>query len=117
MKCSNRYLFTEATLRFLALILLGCVAALAQTPTVTAVLNGASLDTHLCPGVAAVILGTNFGSSTAGVSITVGGTPGYVAVEGPARMEAHLPFAVATGSSCITVTRGGATRTICIITL
>src|SRR5260370_25519056 len=117
MKCSNRYLFTEATLRFLALILLGCVAALAQTPTVTAVLNGASLDTHLWPGVAAVILGTNFGSSTAGVSISVGGKPGYVVVVGPSRMEAQLPFDVATGSTFITVTVGSATSPIYIITL
>ena len=98
-------------------IVLGLDFAAPVGPTVTAVLNGASFDTHLCPGVYAAIFGTNFGSATAGVSISVGGKPGYVAGVTPSQINAQLPFEAAAGPTSITVTVGGVTSMPFNITL
>lgn len=98
-------------------IVLGLDFAAAVGPTVTAVLNGASFDTHVCPGVYASIFGANFGSATAGVSISVGGKPGYVAGVTPSQINAQLPFEAAAGPTSITVTVGGVTSTPFDITL
>ena len=98
-------------------IVLGLDFAAPVGPTVTAVLNGASFDTHLCPGVFAAIFGANFGSTTAGVSISVGGKPGYVAGVTPSQINAQLPFEAAAGPTSITVTVGGVTSSPFNITL
>ena len=57
-------------LLFCLFLLAVAVAAFAQTPTVTGVLNAADFSTHLCPGLEVGIYGTNFGSGPAS-SVTV----------------------------------------------
>ena len=65
-------------LRTLALLTLTGAAAVAQTPTVTSVYNAYSYSTTLCPGLLAVVVGTNFGTDYTKASVTVNGKPAYV---------------------------------------
>src|SRR5580658_8883545 len=81
------------TLRVLA-ILAFSTAAFAQTPIITAVVNGASYGAQLCPGLEVTIYGSNLGTNTANLSVTVGGVSGYI-VPGTAfnsQVSAQLPF-------------------------
>jgi uncharacterized protein (TIGR03437 family) len=88
-------------------------AAFAQTPTVTAVVNGASYGTQLCPGLEVTIYGSNLGTSTANLSVTVGGVSGYI-IPGTAfnsQVGAQLPYNISTGPTTliVSVTSGGST--------
>jgi uncharacterized protein (TIGR03437 family) len=85
-------------------------AAFAQAPTVTGIQNQFDFSaTNLCPGVAVIIYGTNFGSSTTGVSFAVGGKVGSVAAKGvtPNAIAGQLPVDAPTGPTSIVVTVGG----------
>jgi uncharacterized protein (TIGR03437 family) len=89
--------------------------AFAQTPTVTAVVNGASYGSQLCPGLEVTIYGTNLGTSTTNLSVTVGGVSGYI-IPGSAfnsQVNAQLPYNIATGPTTLMVgvTSGGSTVT------
>src|ERR1035437_10308274 len=53
--------------RTLAFLALCSAAAFAQTPTVTAVYNGYCYSTTLCPGLVAILTGTNFGTNGSNV--------------------------------------------------
>lgn len=104
-------------LRVIPAVVISALAAFAQAPTVNGVLNGADFSTRLCPGLAVGIYGTNFGSSSTGVSISVGGKPGYVITVTPAQIIGQIPFEASTGPTTVTVTVGGATSAPFNITL
>ena len=75
----------------------------------TSVLNGASYQAQLCPGVLAVVYGSNFGTSAANVSVAVGGKPGYVLPPVLAtQITVEIPFEVSPGAATLTVTVSGA---------
>jgi uncharacterized protein (TIGR03437 family) len=102
------------TLRVLATLAFS-TAAFAQTPTVTAVVNGSSYGTQLCPGLEVTIYGSNLGTSAVDISVTVGGVSGYI-IPGSAfnsQVGAQLPFNIATGPTTLVVgvTSGGSTVT------
>jgi len=104
------------------LILAGAGALVAQTPTVTAVVNTAELnggieDTRLCPGIIATILGTNFGSSSSNVTVTVGRTNAAPVQVSPNRIDVQISFDATVGKPWLTVTVGGIASTPFIITL
>jgi uncharacterized protein (TIGR03437 family) len=73
--------------------------------------------TNLCPGVLAAVYGTNFGSTTSAVTISVGGKPGYVAVASPNQLNVQIPFEASTGSTTVTVTVAGTTSAVFPLTL
>ncbi|MGA2114711.1 MAG: IPT/TIG domain-containing protein [Bryobacteraceae bacterium] len=91
-------------------------AAFAQ-PTVTAVVNAESFGTQLCPGLVAVVYGSNFGTSVAAVSVNVGTLPAYVGVVTAGQINVILPFAAPTGATTLTVTVGGVPSAAFPITL
>jgi uncharacterized protein (TIGR03437 family) len=53
------------------------------------------------------IYGTNFGSSAAAVSMTVGSKPGFIVAVTPSQINAQIPFEAATGSTTMVVTVSG----------
>src|ERR1019366_5185568 len=82
-------------LRIVALLAFSA-AAFAQTPTVTAVVDGTNYLPQLCPGMVATVYGSNFGTDSANVSVAVGGKPGYVYPNTPIPTQflVELPFEV-----------------------
>jgi len=70
--------------------------------------NAASFGSQLCPGLLAIVYGSNFGTNVANVSVSVGGKPAYVLSPVTAnQMNVELPFEASTGATTITVTVGG----------
>ena len=59
----------------------------------------------------AAICGTNFGSSTTGLTVTVGVMAVDVLFVSPTQIEAELPFGLATGPATLTVAAGAASPT------
>ena len=94
-----------------------CIGAVAQTPTVTSVLNFASSGTQLCPGVYAAVSGTGFGSNAANVTVAVGGKQGYVRFANPTSLGVQLPFEASPGATTLTVTVSGLTSAPFNVTL
>ncbi len=103
--------------RFLTILCLATAGAWAQAPTVSSVLNTFDFSTNICPGVLASIFGTNFGSSTSGVSFTVGGKPGFIVAVTPNQINAQIPFEAAPGATTIIVTVAGTASAPLSITL
>jgi len=104
-------------LRFVVILAFSAAAAVAQTPTVTAVVNSASFSPQLCPGLAAAVLGSNFGTSVASVSVSVGGKAAYVTFASATQLNVIIPFGASTGASTLTVTAGGVASVAFNITL
>lgn len=91
-------------------VLLSCfaAAAIAQTPTVSAVVNSSSYAPSLCPGLLATIYGTNFGTNAAAVSVRAGGAAAYVFPTITAnQFSVVLPTTTPVGATTLTVTVGG----------
>jgi uncharacterized protein (TIGR03437 family) len=65
----------------------------------------------------AAVFGTNFGSSVAGVSATVGGKQASVQVVTPSQMTVELPMDAAAGSTSMTVTVAGSSSAPFTLTL
>jgi len=102
----------------LAILCGASMTAFAQAPTVASVLNTFDYSqTNISPGVLASIYGTNFGSSAAAVSFTVGGKQGYVSVVTPTQINGQLPIDAPTGATSIIVTVGGVASAPLNITL
>jgi uncharacterized protein (TIGR03437 family) len=96
----NRLLQLSSLLAFSA-------AAFAQ-PTVGGVLNAASNGTQLCPGLLSTVYGSNFGTNAAAVSVSVGGSAGFVVAPVTAtQFSVVLPATAAPGATTLTVTVGG----------
>src|ERR1019366_2763470 len=97
---SARYIRGEFTLmcRTLAFLAL-CSTAFAQTPTVTAVYNGYSYSATLCPGLVAVVTGTNFGTNGSNVTVNVGTKPAYVYTNNVSStaIPVEIPFELSPG--------------------
>src|SRR5213593_3441438 len=97
----------------LVLLLAGCWPfgiACAQSPTVSSVVNAASGDTILAPGVLAAIFGDNLGlqqPSTVPISLLVNGLPGAVLMSAPQELTAQLPVESQPGSALVQVVRQG----------
>lgn len=104
-------------LRIAALFAAFSAVAFAQTPTIAAVVNGASYGTTLCPGLLATVYGTNFGTNVSNVLINVGGNKAYVIGAFTSQIEVQLPFEAPTGPTTLTVTVGGVASTPFNITL
>ena len=97
----------QARLALVAVLALYPVAAgFAQTPVLNFALNEACFSDRLSPGVRAVVFGSNFGNTTAGVSATVGGKPAAVLAVQPTGMNIQFPVDVATGMQSVMVARG-----------
>jgi len=103
--------------RILALLALSAAAAVAQTPTISGVVNELGENGTLCPGLLATIYGSNFGTNAANVSVSVGGHAAYVTFVSASQINAELPFEVSSGVTTITVTVGGASSAPMNITL
>ncbi len=100
--------------RYAILLFTFIASALAQTPTVTAVVNGASLGTQLCPGLEVTIYGTNFGTKTGNLSVTVGGVAGYVIPSSAfnGQVDAQLPFNIGTGPTTLVLSVASGSSTV-----
>ena len=107
---------THLLYRLLAVIAFSS-AAWADAPTVASVLNLFDSSTNLSPGVLVAIYGTNFGSSTSGVSISVGGKPGFLSTVTPNQINAQIPFEVSPGPANLIVTVAGTASAPLSITL
>ena len=97
------------TLRICCAALTFAAAAVAQTPTVTSVYNTYSYSTTLCPGLLAIVVGTNFGTNAANATVTVGGKPAYVyaANFSAIAMAVEIPMELSPGASTLIVTIAG----------
>ncbi len=100
--------------RFAILLFTFSASAFAQAPTVTAVVNGASFGTQLCPGLEVTIYGTNFGTNAANVSVTVGGVAGYIIPSSAfnTQVDAQLPFNIGTGPTTLVVRVSSGSNTV-----
>ena len=111
--------------KLLLLVLAGGSLLVAQTPTITGVLNTESptptQNAPLCPGILATIYGTGFGSSASAVTVLVGTENAYIlAGTGqvtPTQINVQLPYDVPTGSANVVVTVAGASSAPFSITL
>ena len=105
-------------LRFFLFSFSFTIAAFGQTPTVAAVTNAASYTTQVCPGVNAIIFGTNFGSgATSSVTVMVGGKMALTEFVSPTEVAVQIPFELSPGPTTLTVALGGATSAPFSITL
>jgi uncharacterized protein (TIGR03437 family) len=91
----------------------------AQTPTIGAngVVNAASFDNRLCPGLVAAVFGTNFGTSKTGVTVTVSGKPGFLINVTSTQLAFQIPFEVSPGPASVVVTTPAGSSAAANITL
>src|SRR5947208_795769 len=88
----------------------------AQTPTLTSIVNAASLAPGICPGAAAIVQGSGFSGDTA---LSLGGLR-VAAVGGsvlPTRFNVLIPATVGPGAYQATVTTAGGTSAALAITV
>jgi uncharacterized protein (TIGR03437 family) len=106
-------------LRLLAVFALACNGAFAQGPTIAAVVDPFTYGKAICPGGGALIYGTNLGSSSSTVTVTVGGKAAYVYTSQitSGQMLVELPVDAPVGNTTLTVTVNGAASTPFNITL
>ncbi|HML15958.1 MAG TPA: hypothetical protein VK419_02995 [Bryobacteraceae bacterium] len=99
--------------------LAGAHEAATDPPTVTAVVNGVSYGTALCPGLLAVVYGANFGTDGTQATVTVGGKTAYVFTNSFAATQfaVQIPFELSPGPTTMTVTIGGVPSAAFAITL
>ncbi len=85
----------------------------AQTPTISAVVNGASHSAIISPGALASIFGSGFGNAPEETSVTVGGLSAPVLWISSTQINVQLPFNLPAGDATVTVnTRGQAAEAI-----
>jgi uncharacterized protein (TIGR03437 family) len=75
---------------------------LAQTPSISRVVDAASFGTQLAPGSLANIIGANFGSSTA-ISVIVGGKACAVLAASPSQLQIQIAIDAPLGPTTIQV--------------
>jgi uncharacterized protein (TIGR03437 family) len=93
--------------RLLTLLAFSAAAAFAQTPTVTSVTNSQSYGTQLCPGLVATVFGTNFGTTTANVTVKVGTLSAFVGPVTASQFSVVIPYGASVGATTLTVTVSG----------
>ena len=86
-------------LRFFFIGACTVISALGQMPMVTKVVNAASGDADLCPGVVATVIGS-FSSKT---TVKVGGKSAYVFYTGATQLGIQIPVELAAGATTLTV--------------
>ncbi len=91
--------------------------AFAQTPTINSVVNIADFSPNVCPGSVVGIFGSNFGTNSSAVTVTIGGKSGYVLSATPTQINAQIPFEVSDGATTLTVKVGSATSAAFNLTL
>jgi uncharacterized protein (TIGR03437 family) len=96
-------------MRYLAVLALTAAAAFAQTPTITNVVNsaapGAGNAGRLCPGLLALVNGTNLGTSTSiVVTVTINGAAKKAAVltANNTQLKIEIPVDAPLGAGTIT---------------
>jgi uncharacterized protein (TIGR03437 family) len=77
-------------------------------PTLAAVRNAFSLTTDLSPGALVNIYGSNFGSTSSAVSVTVAGKSAYIVFVSPIQVTVQIPFDASPGNTTLTVSVSGA---------
>ncbi len=75
----------------------------AQTPTVSAVANGASYSPLVSPGAFVAIFGAHFGDTNANTSVSVGGLNAPVYFVSRNQMNVQFPFELRSGPTTLTV--------------
>ena len=88
------------------LALVAAAVALADAPKITSVVNLASGDERLSPGVLARIMGTGTGlaePSTVPISVRVNGIPGFVVGQNPLGATVQLPVDAQPGPASVEV--------------
>lgn len=80
----------------------GGVVSSTPTPTITSVVNGASLDARLAPGTAADVFGNNLPAS-ASAGANVGGEAATVVNASPTQWSIVIPAGLAAGASTVQV--------------
>src|SRR5258708_6942404 len=81
--------------------------AFAQQPAVKEVVNAASDDNRLCPGVLAIIRGVNFGNTASAIVVRVADKLAYVESASPGVLLVQLPVDQPIGTTSLTVTAAG----------
>ncbi|MEP7362030.1 MAG: IPT/TIG domain-containing protein [Acidobacteriota bacterium] len=76
--------------------LLCATEAAAQTPVIGSVVNSASYDARLAPGVLAFLYGSNFGSSTS-TTVTIAGKAAAVIYASPTQFGVQIPVDAVPG--------------------
>jgi uncharacterized protein (TIGR03437 family) len=92
---------------FFLLCLCACGIASAQTPTIQNIVNGGSQLPSLCPGVLALINGSNLGPTTVfngqatGLTVTVNGENSTVYFSSATQVGFEIPFDIPVGSATV----------------
>src|SRR5262249_5361279 len=86
-----------------ALVFSGVMSGQAPSIPAGGVVNNATSDNRLCPGVVAAIYGSNFGNSKTGLTVTVGGKQAFVIVVTPGQLAVEIPFELAPGPAPVVV--------------
>ena len=109
---------------FVAAFLVACVPCFAQTPTIAGITDGAGYGKRLCPGIYAVVFGTNLGlpggvnqPPDPDVSVAVNNEPAYVFQTNPTQLNLVFPQDLNPGPATVVVTSHGAQSASFPITL
>jgi uncharacterized protein (TIGR03437 family) len=81
----------------------------AQTPTISAVVNGASYSSIVSPGALVAIFGADFGSAPIDTLVDVGGLRAPVLFASSTQLNVQLPFDLPPGPTMLTVSVHGRT--------
>ena len=100
---------------FFALISLAAVAS--AQPVVSHVYNGGNTAGNLCPGLSAIITGSNLGAFGATSVLTVGGQPGQIVQNGSSQVFAIFPANLTPGPTTLTIAYNGQTSAPFAVTL
>jgi len=86
------------------------------TPLITGVVNAYSFGPQICPGAMAFVNGSGLGANPilpppapSGITVTVGGKPGFVVGGSASQLLLQIPFEATPGASTITVAFNGTT--------
>jgi uncharacterized protein (TIGR03437 family) len=82
-------------------------AALAQIPTISAIVSSTNFRSLHAPGSLSVIFGSNFGSTATGLSVQVGGKPAAILAVQPSAINIQMPVELPTGTHAVVVNRQG----------
>jgi uncharacterized protein (TIGR03437 family) len=82
--------------------LISAISVSGQTPTISRVVDAASLSTQLAPGSLANVIGSNFGTSTS-IAVTAGGKPCAVLNASASQLQIQFPVDASLGPGTLQV--------------
>ena len=91
--------------RVLLGLVLTAAAAWGAAPSIASVTNGGNFDTRIAIGGDIAVFGS--GLTGTNVSITVGGTAGFIAFKSATQVNAQVPWTASTGSAAVILTVDG----------